>query len=119
MQSMKTMVVAVVVVVGMVGAGTLLFADPIHDAAKVNDTATLAALLKAQPSLINTPDANGWTPLHWAASEGRKEAVKLLLANGAEVNIQDKKGCRPVTQTILSVEPRSNRASSRKAICHE
>jgi TPR repeat protein len=89
MHSMKTVVLAVVL--GMVGAGTLLCAAPIHDAAKVNDTSTLAALLKAQPSLINAPDADGWTPLHWAASEARMDAVELLLANGAEVNIQEKR----------------------------
>ena len=82
MRSMKTIVLAVVL--GMVVAGSPLWAAPIHDAAKANDT----ALLNAQPSLINTPAADGWTPLHWAASEGRVDAAKLLLANGAEANIQ-------------------------------
>jgi len=95
MHRIKAMVIGVVV--GIVEAGTLLHAAAIHDAAKANDTATLVSLLKAQPSLVNTPDENGWTPLHWAASAGGTEAVKALLANGADVYIQDKKRYRPLT----------------------
>lgn len=30
------------------------------------------------------------TPLHWAAQEGRKDSVEVLLANGADVNAKSK-----------------------------
>ena len=31
----------------------------------------------------------GWTPLHYAAWKGREEAVRILLANGADPNCQN------------------------------
>lgn len=36
------------------------------------------------------------TPLHWAVVEGRKEAVQLLIAKGADVNAQDERGRTPL-----------------------
>ena len=33
---------------------------------------------------------DGWTPLHWASSEGRIEVVRLLLDRGAGIQAQDK-----------------------------
>ena len=29
---------------------------------------------------INTKDAGGWSPLHWAVGEGHEKIIKLLLA---------------------------------------
>ena len=34
----------------------------------------------------------GGTPLHWAAREGHKEIVELLIAKGADVNAKDVDG---------------------------
>ena len=36
------------------------------------------------------------TPLHEAASDGRKEVVELLIANGADVNAKDNYGKTPL-----------------------
>ena len=36
-----------------------------------------------QPKELNDPDADGWTPLHWACKTGNSGVVKLLLAAGA------------------------------------
>ncbi|MCS5423209.1 MULTISPECIES: ankyrin repeat domain-containing protein [Psychrilyobacter] len=37
----------------------------------------------------DTADKSRWTPLMWAASKRNKEVVKLLIANGADINITD------------------------------
>lgn len=35
---------------------------------------------------VNKPDANGWTPLYWAAYKGKAEIVRILVAAHADVN---------------------------------
>lgn len=49
-----------------------------------------------EPILNNThsdySDAHGWTLLHYAASEGRKEVVAFLLDHGANVNLTTNSG---------------------------
>ena len=44
---------------------------------------------------MNNPDRYGWTPLHYAAYNDRKEAVSFLLGNGANVNASDLSGKTP------------------------
>lgn len=39
--------------------------------------------------VVNLPDANGMTALHWAASGGKIGALKILLNNNAKVDAQD------------------------------
>jgi cytohesin len=68
----------------------------IHDAAKSGDLAKLNALLKDHPELASSKDADGWTPLHWAARKGHKDVVELLLANKADVNARDNHGSTPL-----------------------
>jgi len=38
---------------------------------------------------VNAKDNNGETPLQWAAMGGNKEAVKMLLKGGANVNVMN------------------------------
>src|SRR5262245_65748784 len=51
-------------------------------ATKNRDIAAVKNLLK-QRADVDTPDADGMTPLHWAAHWDELETVKLLLAAGA------------------------------------
>jgi ankyrin repeat protein len=44
----------------------------------------------------NIQDANGRTPLHYAAFDGRLEVVKLLLEHGADPNIKNNDGDTPL-----------------------
>ena len=39
---------------------------------------------------MTPPSQDGWTPLMWASRNGRTETVNVLLAAGANVDLQDK-----------------------------
>ena len=45
---------------------------------------------------MNAKEEDGWTPLIYAAGEGHKELVELLIANGADVDAKDEDGWTPL-----------------------
>ncbi|KAF2645322.1 ankyrin, partial [Massarina eburnea CBS 473.64] len=47
---------------------------------------------------VNTTDANGRTPLYWAAWRGDVSNVKELISHGANVNIEDYEGFAPLAR---------------------
>src|ERR1017187_1210230 len=57
---------------------------------------SVKALLDQDPSLALSKRGDGQTPLHRAASMGRKGVAEQLLANGADVNAKDKDGDTPL-----------------------
>ena len=57
---------------------------------------SVKALLDQDPSLALSKRGDGQTPLHRAASMGRKGVAEQLLANGADVNAKDKQGNTPL-----------------------
>ena len=66
----------------------LLAAGPtldVFDAASVGRTDRVAALLDADPSLINAYSRDGFFPLGLAAFFGYADTVRLLLKRGADV----------------------------------
>ncbi len=66
----------------------LLAAGPvldIWDAASVGATARVAALLDADPTIVNAYSGDGFFPLGLAAFFGHPETVRLLLQRGADV----------------------------------
>ena len=48
---------------------------------------------------VNHKDDLGWTPLHWSAFQGQTDTCKLLIANHADVTIENK-----AHQTALDFE---------------
>jgi ankyrin repeat protein len=61
--------------------------DPaIHEAAAEGDLAQVNALLDADPSLLESSDAAGGTPLHRAVAASSHEVVRFLLDHGADIN---------------------------------
>ena len=51
---------------------------------------------------INTKDAGGWSPLHWAVGEGHEKIIKLLLAKKADVNAIDQTGKTALDYALLN-----------------
>jgi len=49
-------------------------------------------LLITEGANVNTKDDKGWSPLHTATGEGKKEVVQLLITKGAKVNAKTNSG---------------------------
>ena len=50
-----------------------------------------------QPVTIKRKEKHeGWTPLHWAAAKGNAEAIRRLMAAGADVNAKTNGGWTPL-----------------------
>lgn len=58
-------------------------------AARDGDSKKVETLLKENRRLALSKDGDGMTALHYAAKYGHKDAVQLLLVNGANINAKD------------------------------
>ena len=68
----------------------LLAANPsldVFDAAAVGRMRGLEELVEAEPELVGSFAADGFTPLHLAAFFGQDDAARLLLEHGADANV--------------------------------
>lgn len=63
----------------------------LHEAASGDDFILLAELLDSGHH-VDSLDADGCSPLHYAADRGHQEIVKMLLSRGACVNLADHEG---------------------------
>lgn len=61
-------------------------------AAATGDVATLKSLVAADPTIIDAIGPEGKSPLHEAAAAGQDEAVKFLMAKGADPRVTDEDG---------------------------
>lgn len=68
----------------------------LHDAVARGDIHIVQAMLDKYPQLIDTPDNNGKTPLHYAAEKLQGATFKLLQDRGANVVAQDVNGIMPI-----------------------
>lgn len=63
-------------------------ATPLHVAASLGDLNQMRAIIAEDPTSVNVLDSQHHTPLRYAADYEKKAAVKLLLAHGANPDIQ-------------------------------
>lgn len=78
---MKRILTATIVVLGTVASWSSVYADPLHDAVKASDTASVERLL-SEGADINAPDKFG-SPLHWAILKRNTALAQLLIDRGA------------------------------------
>ncbi len=76
----------------------------VDTASEYGETALMLAAFKGNITLLNEllshgagiNRVGGWTPLHYAATEGHDEVVRILLEKGARVNVQTAAGVTPL-----------------------
>jgi len=66
-----------------------------------NDIEGVKFFSKGGPLIINQKNIGGATALHIACRESNTEAVKILLENGASINIADNEGWTPLMRASL------------------
>nr|XP_053645953.1 serine/threonine-protein phosphatase 6 regulatory ankyrin repeat subunit A-like [Cherax quadricarinatus] len=69
---------------------------PLHYAAKAGHQNICNMLIKAENIKVNAKNIHEMTPLHLAAQENHDAVIKLLVENGAQVNLKDKKSQIPL-----------------------
>ena len=70
--------------------------DNLIAAAKQGNLERVNAILEADNSFVNQKDESGATPLHYAALNGHRHIVRLLVQRGADVNSTDsQRGATP------------------------
>lgn len=57
---------------------------------------------RTETGVLNIQDKRGLTPLHWAAADDQKGAMRLLLEAGAEVDVFDAVGMTPLALAVES-----------------
>ena len=75
---------------------TPLHSAVMYDRRNIDGLLELAELLIAGGADVNAEDDEWRTPLHRAASAGRKEIAELLIAKGADVKMEDIFGQTPL-----------------------
>jgi len=73
-----------------------------HNIANSGDADKIKTMLQDNPDYISSTDDKGWTPLHTAAYNGQKNLIKLLMANGAEINAIAKDGVTPIDVAAMN-----------------
>jgi hypothetical protein len=72
----------------------------IIDAVRNNDLAKVKELIEKDQTIIGIKDKSGNTPLHNASVSGHVPIVKLLLANGADINAENLRMNTPLLESI-------------------
>jgi ankyrin repeat protein len=70
--------------------------NDLYDAVKSGNIEKVKTLLAGNPDLVTAKKDDGTTPLHWAANNGKKKIVEMLLEHGADVNAKDNAGYTPL-----------------------
>ncbi|KAJ9110465.1 hypothetical protein QFC19_001591 [Naganishia cerealis] len=68
----------------------------VHRAAQEGQTGLVKSLLSQDPKLVNSKDADGRTPLHWAAMTDNLAVLQTILSHHPEIDAHDDGGWTPL-----------------------
>lgn len=103
----KSYLTALVCTIAAVLLSTRALAGPIHDAVAAKDVRRVAALIKAEPRLVNSTTDGNVTPLHQAASIDEPRLISLLISKGAAVEARTDEGYTPLHSAAYSKSDRA------------
>ncbi len=63
---------------------------PIHIASREGQNEAIEYILDNSSVSVDVQTIDGWTPFHYAVSNGYKHTLELLVKRGANINIVDK-----------------------------
>ena len=90
---MKRHLFTVLVVLSLLSAAR---SQDIFQAFRRDDIQAVKALIEKSPQVVNSRDAEGQTPLHYAAYGGDSAVVNFLIDHGAKLEIQDIRAKTPL-----------------------
>ena len=93
--------------------------DRITRAILTGDRASAIQLLESDPSLIDAPDRNARTPLHYAAQEMDEDLIAWLLLRRAIPILMDADGLTPLDRAARAAEPSNSHAQQFPAIARQ
>src|SRR5262245_50178180 len=92
----------VLLLIAFAGLAAGTSSDEYYNAIRANDLAQLKGLIAAGD--VNMKDRRGATPLMYAASVGSVDAVKLLLAAGADAKVKNAFDATPLMWGVTNLE---------------
>ncbi|KAI9008966.1 ankyrin repeat-containing domain protein [Phycomyces nitens] len=66
--------------------------ETLREVAALGNPKAVHHFIHAGVNINSQNKINGWTALHWAAHRGHENVVRMLLANGANPNVETSKG---------------------------
>lgn len=72
------------------------------DAARAGDWNAVRSLVAANKATVNSADADGTRPLHWAIRANETEIADLLLRSGADAKAADRLGVTPLLLAAMN-----------------
>src|SRR5262245_14485265 len=88
---MQAELTAILLALGLSGCAATFF-----EAAEGGDAARVETLLREKPRLVDDTDGRTLSALHYAASEGHLEVVRVLLEHGADARVSALGGMTPL-----------------------
>jgi ankyrin repeat protein len=90
---MKRSLLTTFIVVGLLSAAR---SQDIFEAFRKGDIQAVKALIEKSPEVLDSRDAEGQTPLHYAAFGGDSALVNFLIDHGAKLELQDVRAKTPL-----------------------
>lgn len=74
-----------------------LIEEKLREAACLGDIESVQGLISQHVNINAQNRINGWSALHWACKRGHEDVVRVLLNNGADINLETNNAEKPAS----------------------